>query len=299
MNIICALLLIFLSTVAFSGEIIIDNKDSSNTVVTGAWKISGATGPWADDSVYSNAPGDSFTFQAEVNGETEVYVWWTYFDNRNTGVEILIFNGQDFLRSVTVNQKENSAQWNSIGRYNFSGIARVQIVSNSGQTTCADAVRFVTAEQKNYYVGQKLKFVWEQQIKISIESCSADCTDCQAVRYVMMPLSGNYQSGALKIVTDWPSITIEDGCGGPKNYTGKWLYQIADSKGYTVTSGETTLAEFSWIPTQAGEYVARVRVQIAQKLSEWATLQFSVSEERVLDADVMEQEAPKTLKISE
>jgi hypothetical protein len=62
-------------------------------------------------------------------------------------VPVQIYDGTTLLATVNVDQTRSGGQWNLLGSYTFSGAARVVIVSASNtQTTCADAVRFVAAE---------------------------------------------------------------------------------------------------------------------------------------------------------
>lgn len=126
-----------------SSEIIIDNSDTEHTSRTGTWSTSSAAGFYGTNSFYNVTPGDTFTFQADASGRYEVSKWWTQYHSRQTNVAIEIYDDNTLLDTVHVNQQEDGGQWNSLGVYDFtSGSAKVVIVS-SGDSTCADAVKFV------------------------------------------------------------------------------------------------------------------------------------------------------------
>jgi hypothetical protein len=46
------------------------------------------------------------------------------------------------LDTVYVNQQTNGGQWNVLGQYLFSGMARVVVVSKGSRNTGVDALRF-------------------------------------------------------------------------------------------------------------------------------------------------------------
>jgi K319L-like, PKD domain/Fibronectin type III domain len=132
-------------------SMIIDNGNSG-TSFAGTWYESGGEPPIGDDNLYSNSPGSTYTYQVSINGYYEVYLHWTYWSNRCTSAPIRIYNGTQLVGYETVDQKENGSQWNRIGLsgYNFSGTARVVIEATSTScTTCADAVKFISAEPIN------------------------------------------------------------------------------------------------------------------------------------------------------
>jgi hypothetical protein len=58
---------------------------------------------------------------------------------------VKVFNGTTLLETVkNINQQQNGGQWNALGTYNFSGKAKVSVISTGGCTTSADAVSFFT-----------------------------------------------------------------------------------------------------------------------------------------------------------
>ena len=126
-------------------EVILDNG-GVGTTAAGSWPVSLASQPYGTNSIYSKTIGATYTYQASVSGPQDVYMWWTVYSNRSTSVPVEIYDGATLLGTVNVDQTRNGGQWNLLGSYTFSGPARVVIVStSSSKTTCADAVRFLTA----------------------------------------------------------------------------------------------------------------------------------------------------------
>ena len=132
-------------------EVIIDNGDEG-TSFTGTWKISSAPDPYGESSLYSNDQGARYAYDASIAGAYTVSLWWTeHAIWRINSVPVEIFDGNTLLDTVYVNQQTNGGQWNELGEYDFSGTARVVVVSNTdgsegNDSTCADAVRFVSDE---------------------------------------------------------------------------------------------------------------------------------------------------------
>jgi len=127
-----------------SGTVIIDNG-SSGTSSTGTWSVSAGTGPHGTDSVFSKTVSGTYSFETDRTGLQEVYLWWTYYGSRYTQVPVQIYDGTEILNTVIVNQQQDGSQWNFLGTYTFSGTAKVVIVSSSSsESTCADAVKFVS-----------------------------------------------------------------------------------------------------------------------------------------------------------
>jgi hypothetical protein len=123
-------------------ETIIDNADPE-TAKVGTWLTSSASGGFEGSSLYSKTTSSTFTFNADVSGQQDVYLWWTEYDSRSTNVPVKIYNGSTLLATVYVDQTQNGGRWNLLGKYSFSGSARVVILSTSSTlTTCADAVMF-------------------------------------------------------------------------------------------------------------------------------------------------------------
>jgi hypothetical protein len=132
---------------ADEAELIIDNADPETTKV-GTWTTSSATGGFEGSSLYSKTTSSTFTFNGDVSGQQDVYLWWAQHSSRSTNVPVKIYNGSTLIDTVYVDQTKNGGKWNLLGSYSFSGSARVAVVSTSSTlTTCADAVRFVLNEE--------------------------------------------------------------------------------------------------------------------------------------------------------
>ena len=125
-----------------SGTIIIDNGDP-NTEASGSWSLSSASGYYGSNSVYSRANASTYSFEAARSGAQEVSLWYTAYGNRCTNVPVEIYDGNNHLDTITVNQQKNGGRWNQLGTYSFSGNARIITISNGGCITSADAVRLV------------------------------------------------------------------------------------------------------------------------------------------------------------
>ncbi len=134
-------------TAAGGTELIIDNKDPETTAV-GSWPASNGPNPFEGESVFSKSTSGTFTFQADVSGPQEVYLWWTEYSNRNTKVPVRIYDGTTLIDTINVDQTKNGGKWYLLGSYTFSGSARVMVMSTSKTyTTCADAVRFISGSE--------------------------------------------------------------------------------------------------------------------------------------------------------
>ncbi|MCP4259833.1 MAG: hypothetical protein GY774_20320 [Planctomycetes bacterium] len=121
-------------------ETIIDNG-STGTSFTGTWQTSSGSNPYDTESLYSNLPGDTYTFNTTINGTQEISLWWTYWDNRCTNVAVDIYDNNTLLGTEIVDQLQNGGQWYSLGTYTFSDTAKVVINSQGGCTTSADACK--------------------------------------------------------------------------------------------------------------------------------------------------------------
>ena len=129
-------------------EIIVDN-DGPGTSYSGAeWGYSSGANPYGGSSRAEMQDGATYTFEAAVTGEHQVSLWWTYWSSRCSSVPVDIYNGNTLLATVPVkqNQLDLAGKWNVLGSYTFSGTARVVIRAQSGCSSCADAVKFVSAE---------------------------------------------------------------------------------------------------------------------------------------------------------
>jgi hypothetical protein len=128
-----------------SGAIIVDN-DGPGTKASGSWVASSSSNYYGTRSVYSKTVASTYAFEADCPGLQEVYLWWTYYNNRHNNVPVQIYDGTYLIDTVNVNQLQNSGKWNLLGTYNFTGKAKVVVVSKSSvNTTNADAVKFAYA----------------------------------------------------------------------------------------------------------------------------------------------------------
>ena len=154
---------ITLTVVSSAAELIIDNDDPGTSYIGASWDYSSGADPYGGSSRAENQSGAIYTFQGSAAGNQEVSLWWTYWSSRCTAVPVDIYDGATLLDTVYVNQHQLSlaGQWNVLGSYPFSGMARVVIRAQSGCSACADAVKFkfVTSDPfvvikapQNYYL---------------------------------------------------------------------------------------------------------------------------------------------------
>ncbi len=129
-------------------EVILDDS-SPGTSSRGAWQQSSAAGFFGTGSLWAkpgtSVPDPYFAFETTVSaGIYEVFEWHTHWSSRNRTAHHVIAHGGG-ATTVIVNQSVNGGRWNSLGRYSFSGIARVTILGNplAGSSTSSDAVRFL------------------------------------------------------------------------------------------------------------------------------------------------------------
>ena len=129
-------------------EVTVDN-DGPGSSSTGSWEASGGLNYYGTQSVYSKDTGATYIFTANISDYHNVSMWWTWFSSRCSDVPVEIYDGDTLLNTVEVNQQDQgqASTWYDLGSYNFSGTARVVVLSqSSGCSTCADAVRFVAGE---------------------------------------------------------------------------------------------------------------------------------------------------------
>lgn len=141
------------STCADAAEFSIDIDDDDSlrviddgqrgTLEVGQWLASGATNAYGSQSLYSKDTSGKYSYSAQLSGNYEVSLWWTDYYSRCGSVPVNVYNGSTRVGTVYVNQRQNGGKWNSLGRYNFTGSARVEVVSrDSSCSTCADAVQY-------------------------------------------------------------------------------------------------------------------------------------------------------------
>jgi len=141
------------STCADAAEFSLDVEDDDTlriiddgergTLEVGKWSVSGGTNPYGSQSLYSKDTSGKYNYSAQLSGNYEVSLWWTDYSSRCGSVPVNVYNGSTRVGTVYVNQRQNGGKWNSLGRYNFTGSARVEVVSrDSSCSTCADAVQY-------------------------------------------------------------------------------------------------------------------------------------------------------------
>jgi hypothetical protein len=148
--------------------IILDNG-GPGTKASGTWVSSGGPNYYGTKSVYSRAVSSTYSFETACSGAQQVYLWWTYYNNRYTKVPVKIYDGSDLLDTIIINQLQAGGKWNLLGTYTFSGKAKVVVVSQSSSyTTCADAVQFApTGEPSGMFIidngdsGTKASGTWK------------------------------------------------------------------------------------------------------------------------------------------
>ena len=137
-------------------EITVDNlavgQSDSQRSFTGGWALSGTTGQFGANSLYSNGAGlDTYTWKSGVFHASQactyrVDVWWTQGVNRSTTVPITVSGHTGGPTTKNFNERINGGKWNTHGTYTFPSGAQgtVQVTDQNGQAA-ADAVRFVLA----------------------------------------------------------------------------------------------------------------------------------------------------------
>ncbi|MCP4215549.1 MAG: hypothetical protein GY765_12925, partial [bacterium] len=120
---------------------IIDNGDPG-TSSSGTWKVSGVMPPYGSDSLFSKNVGDTYTFETELTGCHEIFLWWTSSNSRCPDVPVEIYDGTTHIDTKTVHQKNDGGKWYALGEYAFNGIAKIVIRTASDNcSTSVDAVR--------------------------------------------------------------------------------------------------------------------------------------------------------------
>lgn len=122
-------------------ETIIDDDDPGATA-QGSWSPGSESGAHDGDARSSSEAGDRYAFEAQANGRQTVYIWWPADSDACTQVDVHIYDGDDYLDTIQIDQTRDRDRWNRLNSYRFSGTARVLVVAEGGCTTYADAVRF-------------------------------------------------------------------------------------------------------------------------------------------------------------
>jgi hypothetical protein len=135
-------------------EITVDNlpagQSDGQRSFTGKWSLSGTTGQFGANSLYSTGTGlDIYMWKSGVFHPSQactyrVDVWWTQAVNRSTTVPITVSGHTGGSTTTNFNERINGGKWNTHGTYTFPSGAQgtVQVTDQNGQAS-ADAVRFV------------------------------------------------------------------------------------------------------------------------------------------------------------
>jgi hypothetical protein len=134
-------------------KIIIDIDEEGTSYSGGPWGYSSGADAYNGSSRAESIAGATYTFQVPVNGYHSVHLWWTWWSSRCSAVPVDIYDGAQLVGTVIVDQQNQSlaGQWNLVGKYLFSGTARIVINAQSGCSTCADAVKFESEAQSGLY----------------------------------------------------------------------------------------------------------------------------------------------------
>ncbi|MEM0965012.1 MAG: Ig-like domain-containing protein [Verrucomicrobiota bacterium] len=132
-------------------ELIVDNL-SSTTSSQGSWGTSSGSPAFHSDSVFSDDPGDSFSWDINIpeDGQYGIYAWWTHSNGfRSDQVPYRIIHDGGIANTV-VDQSDPSlaGQWNHLGDYTFAASSNGQVIvtvpeTGSVKIASADAIRLV------------------------------------------------------------------------------------------------------------------------------------------------------------
>ncbi|MBN1671552.1 MAG: hypothetical protein JXR37_10990 [Kiritimatiellae bacterium] len=142
------------ATPAGGGDCVIVDDGDPGFSTGGAWAASGAADGYGGDSTYLKAgsTGEARWQASLQGGRYQVYAWWsarkadgTYYDR--DGAAEYVIGGPDGARlgAATVDQSQNSGQWNLLGAFDMpAGESVVRVVHDEdGVSTIADAVAWV------------------------------------------------------------------------------------------------------------------------------------------------------------
>ena len=134
-----------------ASDVIVDNSNSSQVALTGAWTTSVATpGYYGSNYLHDGNTGKGtksvrFAPSLPVAATYELFGRWTGDANRATNVPIdIVYAGG--TTTVVVNQQQNGGQWVSLGRFNCAaGLGASATIRTTGTTAyvIADAFRWV------------------------------------------------------------------------------------------------------------------------------------------------------------
>jgi DNA/RNA-binding domain of Phe-tRNA-synthetase-like protein len=136
-------------TTGSTEDVIVIDDGEAGTSMTGSWFKSGGADPYGTQSLYSRGVGAEYSYESNLSGRYEVALWWTQYRSRCSAVPVEIYDGDTLIDTVTVNQLQDGGQWNVLGTYDFSGQAKVVVVSEQSEcSTSADAAKFTLVDQQ-------------------------------------------------------------------------------------------------------------------------------------------------------
>jgi hypothetical protein len=136
-----------MSTSTPSGDIIIIDNDDPDTSSVARWQRATGGGAYDGDARYCRKRDGMYVYWTVLTGAYEVSMWWPNGPDDLGVTPVLIFDGDELLDRVLVDQSRNGGRWNGLGTYDFRTEARVAIDSiGAGSLVCADAVRFASSE---------------------------------------------------------------------------------------------------------------------------------------------------------
>lgn len=231
-------------------EKIIDSGDEGIEITEG-WFES------ANDGFFGETPSliieggegtETVTFPAGLpeEGDYELYAWWVASFNRSprTAVVVQHAGGRDTVR---VDQSTNTARWNKVGTFNFTGTDEDKVIisndgSNSNTFVVADAIRFLSV---------------------------ADDIGTSAENYLNEPQTARLHHAYPNPFN--PATQIEFHLSEP-GFVDLSVFDIAGRKIATVASGKfsTGLHSYQWDASQhsSGVYVARLSITSEQGSSQ-------------------------------
>ena len=212
-------------------ETIIDNS-TAGTSFTGAWSVSGASGYYGANSLWSR-DGDTYTwtFTPQQSGQYDLSMWWTVWSSRSANIPVDIQYAGGSTR-VYINQLQNGSKWNILGTYSFtSGVSyKVTITSQAGpSSTCADAVKFsyVSGGGNTAPVANSDTATTTENSPVTVDVLAND-TDAE----------GNIDPATVVISSNPEHGTAVPQSNGTVEYTPTTGYTGADTFTYTVKDTE-------------------------------------------------------------
>ncbi len=141
--VVVALMILTCLPAGARADVLVDNGDPG-TSFTGLWPVSGGNDHYGSDSQWSR-DGNTYTWAlgSQQAGVYEIFMWWSSWPSRASSVPVQVRHA-DGVSTLSINQRENAARWNSLGSFYLDSSSRVTITAAYGSTvsTCADAVLF-------------------------------------------------------------------------------------------------------------------------------------------------------------